>query len=45
MMYRVIPGFAALALWAAPAAAQLHVDVSAEGTDKMTIAIPVMPTP
>jgi len=45
MMYRVIPALAAFALWAAPAAAQLHVDVSAEGTDKMTIAIPVMPTP
>ncbi|HEY0413110.1 MAG TPA: Tol-Pal system beta propeller repeat protein TolB [Allosphingosinicella sp.] len=37
--------FAFLIALASPAAAQLHVDVTAEGSEDMTIAIPLMPTP
>jgi TolB protein len=37
--------FAFLLAFATPAAAQLHVDVTAEGSQDMTIAVPVMPTP
>ena len=36
---------AAATLAASPASAQLKVDVTAEGSETMTIAVPVMPTP
>jgi TolB protein len=36
--------FAFLLAFASPAAAQLHVDVTAEGAEDMVIAVPVMPT-
>src|SRR5206468_3439413 len=45
LAYRVSLALAATLGLAAPAAAQLHVDVTAEGSEKMTIAVPVMPTP
>jgi TolB protein len=44
-LYRVLLALLLALGLAAPAAAQLHVDVTAEGSEKMTIAIPVMPTP
>src|SRR5207253_9882655 len=36
--------FAFLLAFASPAAAQLHVDVTAEGAEDMVVAVPVMPT-
>jgi TolB protein len=44
-VYRVALALAAALGLAAPAAAQLHVDVTADISDRMTVAVPVMPTP
>jgi TolB protein len=41
----LLAGFAALLAFAAPASAQLSVDVTDESAADLTIAVPVMPTP
>jgi TolB protein len=45
LLYRVLLFAAAALPLAAPASAQLHVDVTAEVSARMTVAVPVMPTP